>query len=137
MPALAVNIIISQRHPFSTVACCWRFASRDKISHYFDRLICHRLYYDAEITLKWSQEIWYKTIIFHCKNYIPHLFFHVQNVFLRDKFFHHDKKILNHLKRNLVQTNCGFIVCYDIDNVNIEVIPHSKRAHWPLHYRCG
>jgi hypothetical protein len=26
-----------------------RFASRDKISHYFDRFICQRLYYDAEI----------------------------------------------------------------------------------------
>ena len=26
-----------------------RFVSRDKISHYFDRFICQRLYYDAEI----------------------------------------------------------------------------------------
>jgi hypothetical protein len=40
---------MSQRHPFSTVSCFRRFASRDKISHYFDRFICQRLYYDAEI----------------------------------------------------------------------------------------
>jgi hypothetical protein len=26
-----------------------QFASRDKISHYFDRFICQRLSYDAEI----------------------------------------------------------------------------------------
>ena len=26
-----------------------RFVSRDKISHYFDRFICQRLYYDTEI----------------------------------------------------------------------------------------
>jgi hypothetical protein len=40
---------MSQRHPFSTVSCFRRFVSRDKISHYFDRLICQRLYYDAKI----------------------------------------------------------------------------------------
>jgi hypothetical protein len=44
-----VRIVMSQRHPFSTVSCFRRFASRDKISHYFDRFICQRLYYDAEI----------------------------------------------------------------------------------------
>ena len=38
---------MSQRHPFSTVSCFRRFDSRDKISHYFDRFICQRLYYDA------------------------------------------------------------------------------------------
>jgi hypothetical protein len=41
--------LMSQRHPFSTVSWFRRFASRDKISHYFDRFICQRLYYDAEI----------------------------------------------------------------------------------------
>ena len=40
---------MSQRHPFSMVSCFRRFVSRDQISHYFDRLICQRLYYDAEI----------------------------------------------------------------------------------------
>ena len=39
---------MSQRHPFSTVSCFRRFVSRDKISHYFDRFICQRLYYDAD-----------------------------------------------------------------------------------------
>jgi hypothetical protein len=43
------GIRMSQRHPFSTVSCFRRFVSRDKFSHYFDRLICQRLYYDAEI----------------------------------------------------------------------------------------
>jgi hypothetical protein len=69
---------MSQRHPFSTVSCFRRFASRDKISHCFDRFICQRLYYDAEIA--WM------------------------------------------ISRNLF----GFIVCYDIDNVHIEVISIQK-----------
>ena len=43
------RIVMSQRHPFSMVSCFRRFVSRDKISHYFDRFICQRLYYDAEI----------------------------------------------------------------------------------------
>jgi hypothetical protein len=42
------RIVMSQRHPFSTVSCFRRFVSRDKISHYFNRFICQRLYYDAE-----------------------------------------------------------------------------------------
>jgi hypothetical protein len=46
---LDTHIVMSQRHPFSTVSCFRRFPSRDKISHYFDRFICQRLYYDAEI----------------------------------------------------------------------------------------
>jgi hypothetical protein len=47
---------MSQRHPFSTVSCFRRFVSRDNISHYFDRLICQRLYYDAEIAwmISWN-----------------------------------------------------------------------------------
>jgi hypothetical protein len=32
----------------------------------------------------------------------------------------------NHLKIYLIQTNFGFIVCYDIDNVDIEVISIQK-----------
>jgi hypothetical protein len=36
-------------NPFSTVSCFRRFVSSDKISHYFDRFIRQRLYYDAEI----------------------------------------------------------------------------------------
>jgi hypothetical protein len=46
---ICIRIVMSQLHPFSTVSCFRRFVSRDKISHYFDRLICQRLYYDAEI----------------------------------------------------------------------------------------
>jgi hypothetical protein len=42
------RIVMSKRHPFSTVSCFRRFVSRDKITHYFDRFICQRLYYDAE-----------------------------------------------------------------------------------------
>jgi hypothetical protein len=42
---------MSQRHPFSTVSYFRRIVSRDKISHYFDRFICQRLYYDAENTM--------------------------------------------------------------------------------------
>jgi hypothetical protein len=51
--------VMSQRHSFSTVSCFRRFVSRDKISHYFDRFICQRLYYDAEIA--WIIEFlnWY------------------------------------------------------------------------------
>jgi hypothetical protein len=40
---------MSQRDLFSTVSCFRWFVSRDKISHYFDRFICQRLYYDAEM----------------------------------------------------------------------------------------
>jgi hypothetical protein len=46
---LSERIVMSQRHPFSTVSCFRRFVSRDKISHYCDRFICQRLYYDAEM----------------------------------------------------------------------------------------
>jgi hypothetical protein len=38
---------------------------------------------------EWSQEIWSKNVIFKCKNYVPHLLFHVQIV-----FFHHLNKAL-------------------------------------------
>jgi hypothetical protein len=37
---------------------------------------------------EWSQEIWSKNVIFKCKNYVPHLLFHVQIVFFRNSFFH-------------------------------------------------
>ena len=76
---------MSQRHPFSMVSCFRRFVSRDKVSHYFDRFICQKLYYDAEIA--WM-------ITFKCKNYVPHLLFHVQIVVFRDSFFRHINKAL-------------------------------------------
>jgi hypothetical protein len=43
---------------------------------------------------EWSQEIWSKNVIFKCKNYVPHLLFHVQNVFFRNSFFRHLNKAL-------------------------------------------
>jgi hypothetical protein len=41
---------------------------------------------------KWSQEIWSKNVIFKCKNYVPHLLFHVQIVVFRNSFFRHINK---------------------------------------------
>ena len=78
---------------WTTVSCFRRFVSRDKISHYFDRFICQRLYYDAEMH-EWTQEIWSKNVIFKCKNYVPHLLFHVQIIFFRNSFFRHLNKAL-------------------------------------------
>ena len=75
---------------------------------------------------EWSQEIWSKNVIFKCKNYVPHLLFHVQIVVFRNSFFRHLNKALMILKIYLIQTNFGFIVCYDIDNVHIEVILIQK-----------
>ena len=80
---------MSQSHPFSTVSRFRRFVSRDKISHYFDRFIYQRLYYDAEIAWMIS-----RNLIFKCKNYVPHLLFHVQIVFFRNSFFRHLNKAL-------------------------------------------
>jgi hypothetical protein len=67
-----------------------------------------------------------KYVIFKCKNYVPHLLFHVQIVFFRNSFFRHLNKALIIKKIYLIQTNFGFIVCYDIDNVHIEVISIQK-----------
>ena len=67
-----------------------------------------------------------KYAIFKCKNYVPHLLFHVQIVFFRNSFFRHLNKALIIKKIYLIQTNFGFIVCYDIDNVHIEVISIQK-----------
>jgi hypothetical protein len=50
---------MSQRHPFSTVSCFRRFVSRDKISHYFDRFICQRLYYDAALFIKFYYALFF------------------------------------------------------------------------------
>jgi hypothetical protein len=36
--------------------------------------------------LKWSQEISTKNVIFKCKSYVPHLLFHVENVFCSHQF---------------------------------------------------
>ena len=41
-----------------------------------------------------SQEILSKNVIFKCKNYVPHLLFHVQIVFFRNSFFRHLNKAL-------------------------------------------
>ena len=71
---------------------------------------------------EWSHEIWSENVIFKCKNYVPHLLFHVQIVDFRNSFFRHLNKALIIKKIYLIQTNLGFIVCYDIDNVHIEVI---------------
>jgi hypothetical protein len=35
-----------------------------------------------------------KNVIFKCKNYLPHLLFHVQIVFFRNSFFRHLNKAL-------------------------------------------
>jgi hypothetical protein len=54
-------------------------------------------------------------------NYVPHLLFHVQIVVFRNSFFRHLNKALIIYKIYLIHRNFGFIVCYDIDNVHIEV----------------
>jgi hypothetical protein len=64
--------------------------------------------------------------MFKCNNYVPHLLFHVQIVVFRNSFFRHLNKALIVQKIYLIQTNFGFIVCYDIDNVHIEVISIQK-----------
>ena len=38
---------------------------------------------------EWSHEIWSENVIFKCKNYVPHLLFHVQIVVFRNSFFRH------------------------------------------------
>ena len=84
---------MSQRHPFSTVSCFRRFVSRDKISHYFDPSFV-RGYIMMLKLHEWSQEIWSKNVIFKCKNYVPHLLFHLQIVYFRNSFFRHLNKAL-------------------------------------------
>ena len=73
-----------------------------------------------------SHEIWFKNVIFKYKNYVPHLLFHFQIVVFRNSLFRHLNKALIILKIYLIQTNFCFIVCYDIDNVHIEVISIQK-----------
>ena len=84
---------MSQRHPFSTVSCFLRLVSRDKIS-----IILIASFVRGYIMMlklhEWSQEIWTKNVIFKCKNYVPHLLFHVQIVFFRNSFFRHLNKAL-------------------------------------------
>ena len=46
--------------------------------------------------------------------------------FVRISFFRHLNKALIIQKIYLIQTNLGFIVCYNIDNVHIEVISIQK-----------
>jgi hypothetical protein len=77
---------------------------------------------------EWSQEILSKNVFFKCKNYVPHLLFHVQIVVFRNSFFRYLNKALIILKIYLIQTSFEFIVCYDIDNVqvHIEVISIQK-----------
>jgi hypothetical protein len=53
-------------------------------------------------------------------------FRHVQIVFCRNSCFHHLNKALIIKKIYLIQTNFGFIVCYDIDHVHIEIISIQK-----------
>jgi hypothetical protein len=55
---------MSQRHPFSTVSCFQRFASRDKISHYFVRLIYQKLYYDVSKIYALLIEFYYAFFLF-------------------------------------------------------------------------
>jgi hypothetical protein len=38
---------------------------------------------------EWSHEIWSKNVIFKCKNYVPHLLFHVKIVVFRNSIFRH------------------------------------------------
>ena len=81
---------------------------------------------------EWSHEIWSKNVIFKCKNHVPHLLFHVQIVVFRNSFFRHLNKALIILKIYLIQTNFGFIVCYDIDNVHIEVNIRGRMQDFKL-----
>jgi hypothetical protein len=56
-------------HPFSTVSCFRQLVSRDKISHYFDRLICQMSYYDAKIAWQIYAlfiEFYYALFLFLC-----------------------------------------------------------------------
>jgi hypothetical protein len=43
---------------------------------------------------EWSQETWSKNVIFKCKNYVPHLLFHIQTVLFRNSCFRHLNKAL-------------------------------------------
>jgi hypothetical protein len=84
---------MSQRHPFSTVSCFRR------LFHVIKSLgILIASFVRGYIMLlklhEWSQEIWSKNVIFKCKNYVPHLLFHVQIVFFRNSFFRHLSKAL-------------------------------------------
>ena len=94
-----------QRHPFSIVSCFRRFVSRDKISQYFDRFICQRLYYDAEIALndlkksdlkmsalnvRTTYHIYYFT--FKLYFFVIHFFVtfnHLKNISHTDQFWFH------------------------------------------------
>ena len=71
--AKSERIVISRRHPFSMVAYFRRFASRDKISHFFLSLHLLEVILWCWNCLKWSQEIWSKNVIFKYKNSVPHL----------------------------------------------------------------
>jgi hypothetical protein len=43
---------------------------------------------------EWSHEIWSENVIFKCKNYVPHILFHVQIVVFRNSFVRHFNKAL-------------------------------------------
>ena len=107
-----------QRHPFSIVSCFRRFVSRDKISQYFDRFICQRLYYDAEIALNDLKKSDLKMSALNVRT-TYHIYY-----FTFKLYFFVKASIIE--KIYLIQTNFGFIVCYDIDNVHIEVISIQK-----------
>jgi hypothetical protein len=84
---------MSQRHPFSTVSCFRR------LFHVIKSLIILiasfvRGYIMMLKLHEWSHEILSENIIFECKNYVPHLLFHVQIVVFRDSFFRHINKAL-------------------------------------------
>jgi hypothetical protein len=54
---------------------------------------------------EWSHEIWSKNVIFKCKNYVPHILFHVQIVVFRNSFFRHFNKALACLKKWWVESD--------------------------------
>ena len=104
---------MSQRHPFSTVSCFRRFVSRDKMNDLIILIavICQRLYYDhwnCMNDLTWNHLKMSSLNIrttYHIYYFTFKLYFFIIHFFVT----------LN------IQTNFGFIVCYDIDNVHIEV----------------
>jgi hypothetical protein len=55
---------------------------------------------------EWSHEIWSENVIFKCKNYVPHLLFHVQIVVFRNSFFRHLNTASEHVFIPEINPHC-------------------------------
>jgi hypothetical protein len=82
---------------------------------------------------EWSQEIWSKNVIFKCKNYVPHLLFHVQIVFFGTKFYCPNKsinyffKVDTKLSTSFRKINVNkFLNWYDLNMYIINVIADDQ-----------